>query len=152
MRTLAAQVATDIDAPLASTWEALTNPNVLGKAFFGSQVETTWKVGSPICFRGDWKGKPFEDKGKVLAVSAKKQLRFSHFSGLSGLEDRPENYHVVTFDLVAAGAGTNLRLTQENQDDKPVDEAAKLELAKNWTGVLEALRKETEKTYGGRSD
>jgi uncharacterized protein YndB with AHSA1/START domain len=151
MATQAAVVSTELATSLESAWKALTNTDVLGTAFFGSKVETSWKVGSPILFRGVWKGKPYEDKGEVLAFSPPKQLKFSHWSPLSGVPDAPENYHVVTFELLA-GPKTTVRLTQENQNDKPVEEAQKQELAKNWGTILETFKRTAEKTYGRRSD
>ncbi len=152
MTTQAAQVSTDIDTPLESAWKALTNPDVLGRAFFGSKVQTDWKVGGPIYFRGEWKGKKFEDKGEIRTFLPQKQLRFTHFSGLSGLEDKPENYHIITFDLSQLGTKTKVQLTQDNENEKPVDDGAKKELAKNWSAILDGLKKATEKTYGKRSD
>jgi hypothetical protein len=151
MGTQAAQVSTEMETTLESAWKGLTNADLLGKAFFGSKVETSWNVGSPIYFRGEWKGKSFEDKGKILTFSPKNQLRFTHFSPLSGLEERPENYHVITFDLFQ-GAKTRVQLTQENENDKPVDDAQKKELAKNWAVILDGLKHGVEKTYGRRSD
>jgi uncharacterized protein YndB with AHSA1/START domain len=151
MAIQAAQVSTDMETSLESAWKALTNTDVLGRAFFGSKVETTWKVGSPIYFRGEWKGKKFEDKGNILTFSPQKQLRFTHWSPLSGLEDKPENYHLVTFDLLP-GAKTKVRVTQDNENETPVDDATKQELTKNWTAILDGLKKAAEKTYGRRSD
>jgi uncharacterized protein YndB with AHSA1/START domain len=151
MATQAAEVSTEIETSLASAWKALTNTDVLGKAFFGSKVETSWQVGSPIFFRGEWRGRNFEDKGEILTFSPQKQLRFTHWSALSGLDDKPENYHVVTFDLLP-GAKTQVRLTQENADDKPVSDATKQELTKNWSAILDGLKQVVEKTYGRRSD
>jgi uncharacterized protein YndB with AHSA1/START domain len=113
---------------------------------------TTWKVGGRISFRGEWKGKSFEDKGEILAFSAPKQLRFTHWSPLSGTEDRPENYHVVAFDIIPSGAKTKLQVTQDSQNDNPIDDATKKEFEKNWSLVLGELKKGAEKIYGKRSD
>jgi uncharacterized protein YndB with AHSA1/START domain len=151
MATQAAQVSQEMDTSLDLAWKALTNPDVLGKAFFGSQVQTSWKVGEPISFRGEWRGHKFEDHGKVLAFSPPRQLRFSHFSALSGLEEKPENFHIITLDLLP-GAKTTVRLTQENENNKPVDAGMRQELSKNWRGVLDGLKAAVEKTYGRRSD
>ncbi len=151
MTTQAAQVSTELDTSLDTAWKALTNPAVLGRALFGSQVETSWKVGDPISFHGEWQGRHFEDKGKVLAFSPPRQLRFSHFSALSGLEEKPENFHVLTFELLP-GPKTTVRLTQENENDKPLDEGTRAELRRNWTAVLNGLKRSIEKTYGRRSD
>ncbi len=148
MAIQAAQVSTEIDASPEVVWTALTTPTVLGKAFFGSQVQTSWemswKVGSPIRFRGEWKGKAFEDKGQVKAFSPSKQLRFTHWSELSGVPDSPDHYHVVSFDLAPSGKGTKVTLTQENEDGKPVAPTVRQELTKNWTAILEGLKKAIE--------
>ena len=144
MAIQAAQVSTEIDAPPEMVWSALTTPAVLGKAFFGSQVQTSWKVGSPIRFRGEWKGKAFEDKGEVKAFSPSKQLRFTHWSELSGVPDSPENYHVVSFELAPSGKSTKVTLTQENESGKPVTATVRQELTKNWTAILEGLKKAVE--------
>ena len=144
MAIQAAQVSTDIDASPEVVWTGLTTPAVLGKAFFGSEVQTSWRVGSPIRFRGQWKGKVFEDKGQVKAFSPSKQLRFTHWSELSGMPDSPEHYHVVSFDLAPAGNGTKVTLTQENENDKPIAASARQELTKNWTAILEGLKKAVE--------
>jgi uncharacterized protein YndB with AHSA1/START domain len=139
-----AQVSCEVNAPLKSVWGALTTPKTLGDAFFGSRVETTWKVGEPILFRGEWKAKPFEDKGEILTFSQPNRLRFSHFSPLSGVPDVPANYHIVTFDLAASGSKTQVTLSQENANDKPVEAAEQQELMKNWTAILDRLRTAVE--------
>jgi uncharacterized protein YndB with AHSA1/START domain len=151
MGTQAAQVSTELDTTADVAWKALTNPDVLGKALFGSTVETSWKVGAPISFRGQWHGKSFEDKGRILAFSPPRELRFSHFSALSGLEEKPENFHVLTFELLP-GPKTTVRLTQENANDKPLDEGTKQELTRNWTAVLDGLKRVIEKNSRGRSE
>ncbi len=146
MATRAAQVAVEVNAPPETVWKGLTNVDVLGTAFFGSKVETTWNVGDPIHFRGEWRGKPFEDKGEIRTLSEPRRLSFSHWSALSGNPDSPENYHIVTFELAPRGSSTQLRLTQDNANDKPIDETVKQELTKNWTGMLQGLKKSIEAT------
>jgi len=60
---------------------------------------TDWKKGSKIVWRGEWKGRPFEDKGQVLDVEPGRRLCYSHFSPMTGEPDAPENYHNVTIAL-----------------------------------------------------
>jgi uncharacterized protein YndB with AHSA1/START domain len=103
MTIQAAQISTTIHASLDRVWNALTTPNVLGGCFFGSEVEADYQVGGPILFRGELKGKRFEDKGRIQVVAPSKQLSFTHWSPLTGTPDRPENYHLVTFDLAGSG-------------------------------------------------
>src|SRR5690606_7175074 len=71
--------------------------------FPGTEVETDWTVGHPISFSGEWKGKSFTDKGEIQSFEEAKELSFTHWSALSGTDDRPENYHVVRYELSPSG-------------------------------------------------
>jgi uncharacterized protein YndB with AHSA1/START domain len=145
MAVQASQVQTTINAPPPAVWKALTTASTLKQFFFGSDISTDWSVGSPIRFRGEWKGKPYEDKGDIQAFDADKRLSFTHWSPLSGMEDRPENYHIVTFELRPVSDGTEVILTQTNQNDaEPLTPENREEYAKNWTMVLDGLKKAAE--------
>jgi len=145
MATQASQVQTTVNAPPAAVWTALTTASTLKQFFFGSDISTDWRVGSPIRFRGAWKGKPYEDKGNIQAFDVGKRLAFTHWSPLSGMEDKPENYHIVTFDLRPTKGGTEVLLTQTNQNDaEPLTPENRQEYAKNWTMVLDGLKKAVE--------
>jgi len=78
---------------------------------FGSRVETDWEVGHPITWNGEWEGKPYQDKGQVLAYDEPERLSVTHFSPLTGQDDVPENYHTLTWTLTES---THLTLTQDN--------------------------------------
>ncbi len=61
------------------------------------------------------------------------------------MEDRPENYHIVTFDIRPTGDGTEVVLTQTNQSDaEPLTEENRKEYATNWTMVLDGLKTTVE--------
>jgi len=145
MAVQASQVRTTVKAPPSAVWKALTTPSTLKQFFFGSDISTDWQVGSPIRFKGNWKGKPYEDKGNIQTFDRDKRLAFTHWTPLSGMEDRPENYHLVSFDLRPANGGTEVVLTQTNQNDaEPLTPENRQEYAKNWTMVLEGLKKAAE--------
>ena len=61
MKHLDLEVQFEINAPVEQVWKALTDPELIKQYFFGTQTETSWKVGTPIYFRGEWDGKPYED-------------------------------------------------------------------------------------------
>jgi uncharacterized protein YndB with AHSA1/START domain len=144
MKTIA-QVSTRIAASPADVWNALTTPETIKKYFFGAEVESDWEEGNPIYFRGDYQGKSYEDKGEILTFEPEKRLSFSHWSPLSGVADRPENYHLVIFDLARDGKDTEVTLTQAKAGEvKKSDLEKKEEFEKNWRMVLEGLKKTVE--------
>jgi uncharacterized protein YndB with AHSA1/START domain len=111
---LIAKASTTIDAPIAKVWDALTNPEVIKQFMFGTEVVSEWKEGSPIVWKGEWKGKPYEDKGVILNIEPQRMLRYSHFSPLSGAPDVPESYHTLTYELSEEGGKTVVVLSQDN--------------------------------------
>jgi uncharacterized protein YndB with AHSA1/START domain len=145
MAVQASQVRTMVNAPASAVWQALTNLATFKQFFFGSDVSTDWKVGSPITFKGSWKGKPYEDKGIIETSDRERRLAFTHWSPLSGMTDSPENYHIVSFDLRPAKGGTEVVLTQTNRNDaEPLTPENRRDYEKNWTMVLEGLKKAVE--------
>lgn len=62
-----------ISAPPGQVWNALTDPTVIKKYFLGTEVTTSWRVGEPITFKGEWQGKHYEDKGVVLSYEPEQQ-------------------------------------------------------------------------------
>ena len=96
---LTAKATLTIHAPIAKVWDALIDPEVIKRYMFGAIVVSDWQQGSSITWKGEWKGKPYEDKGRILELRALERLRYSHFSPLGGAPDLPENYHHVTIDL-----------------------------------------------------
>ena len=143
MTETTAQVSKTVQASVDDVWKALTTPRIVKSFFFGSDVESDFRVGSPIRFKGEFKGKAYEDHGEILTADAGRRLSFSHYSPLSGAPDTPANYHVVTYDLVPDGKATRVTLTQSNLQGgaKPSDVEHRAEYEKNWAMVLEGLSK-----------
>ncbi|TAM75867.1 MAG: hypothetical protein EPN50_02750 [Chloroflexota bacterium] len=97
---LIARVSTVVDARIDAVWDALVTPDAIKQYMFGTTVSSDWAEGSPITWSGEWKGEPYQDKGVILELTPGRTLRTSHFSPLSGVPDRPENYHTVAIDPV----------------------------------------------------
>lgn len=134
---LVAQASTTIRAPLARVWQALVDPDLIKQYMFGTTVASTWRKGAPITWTGEWKGKPYQDKGTILEIAPGLRLQYSHFSPLAGLPDAPENYHTVTIDLVPVGDDVRVTLTQDNNASPEAREHSE----KNWTGMMDGLKK-----------
>ncbi|MBI3579762.1 MAG: SRPBCC domain-containing protein [Ignavibacteriales bacterium] len=139
--TFIAKAAITINAPAAKVWHALTNPELIKQYLFGTEVTTDWQPGSSITYRGVWKGKTYEDKGKILQVDPEKLLVSTFWSSLSGVPDLPEHYKTITYKLSAEGKGTKITLTQDNNANQ--QEAQHSE--ENWKMVLNALKQLLEK-------
>src|SRR5689334_20196431 len=74
MGNLVAKTSISIKAEIKDVWKALTDPALIKKYFFGTDAESDWKKGSPVRFRGEWEGKPYEDKGTVLESDPPRKL------------------------------------------------------------------------------
>ena len=135
-----AQAKTTIHAPASKVWEAMTNPELIKRYLFGSEVKSDWKVGSPITYKGEWQGKPFEDKGEILKVEPEKTLVSTHWSPLSGVPYTRENSHTVTYTLNRNGDSTDVTITQDNN----ANEKEKAESEKTWQTVLAGMKKMLE--------
>lgn len=69
-----ATARTTIHAPALKVWEAITKPELIKQYLFDTDVINDWQVGRPITYKGEWQGKPFEDKGKILQMEPGKSL------------------------------------------------------------------------------
>lgn len=137
---LLAKASTTIHAPATTVWDALVNPARIREYMFGTNVESEWREGSAITWKGEWEGKAYEDKGTILRFTPPRVLQYSHFSPMSGEPDVPENYHTVTIELSESASQTHVTLSQDNN---PTEEA-RAHSEKNWTMMLDGLKKLVE--------
>jgi len=126
-----------IYAPVTDVWKALTDAALIKQYYLGVDTIGEWKEGNTIIFKGEWQGKKVEGKGKVLQLEDEKLLKHSYWSNLSGLEDKPENYHIVRYHLLPKNGNTELILTEENLQTKEMQEQS----AKLWDMILKNLKK-----------
>jgi uncharacterized protein YndB with AHSA1/START domain len=103
-----------VEAPPSHVWDIITDPAATKEFMFGAELATDWSVGGPITWRGSWEGKEYEDKGVILDVDPGRRLVYTHFSPLGGQDDKPENYHTLTWTLQDQGGRTLLTLAQDN--------------------------------------
>src|SRR5262249_4481855 len=134
--TRTANAHVEINASIAKVWDALVDPTLIKHYMFGTNVVSDWREGAPIVWKGEWQGKSYEDKGRILQLNPQQVLQYSHFSPLSGQPDVPENYHTVTIELSPAGAGTRVTLSQDNNATDEEREHAE----QNWGTMLDSLK------------
>jgi uncharacterized protein YndB with AHSA1/START domain len=140
MAGFVATATTEIHASPARVWVALTDPGLISRYMFGSQVVTDWQPGSPIVWKGEYQGRTYEDKGEILEVETGRRLKVTHFSPLSGQEDVPENYHTLLYELAANGDTTYVSLSQ----DRNASEAEAEHSRAMWETMLIGLKEVVE--------
>lgn len=133
------QYTTTVNAPLEKVWDALTNPEMVKQFLFGSQLLTDWKVGSEIIFQGEWEGQTYRDKGVVLEYNHQQKLAYSYLSNWSGMEDKPENYLWVCYEVKPGDNCTELTIYQSNYDEEKAEHSKG-----NWANVIDGLKKLVE--------
>jgi len=136
MTEFTAKISILIDASKEKIWEALTNPDLVKRYFYGTNLITDWKVGSPIIFRGEWQGQTYEDKGNVLEFIPNEKLVYNYWSTMSGLPDQPELYQILTYELKKEEDGVALSIIQQNLDS----EKRMLHAEETWMPVLQGLK------------
>jgi uncharacterized protein YndB with AHSA1/START domain len=101
-------------APAKKVWLALTSPALVKQWQYGSDLQTTWEVGTSIVFRNEWNGQVFEQKGTVLEFSPESRLKYSLFVPRPDLQDIPEHYFFMTYELAESDGTTSLLVRQED--------------------------------------
>ena len=136
--------AVTINASTSQVWHILTTPELMKKWMISDDIEininTDWKVGSPMVIRGNMSGKNFENNGTVLQFEPEKILEYSHLSSMSRLPNRPESYSIIEFRLQPMENLTILTLTVSNF---PTESIYK-HLAFYWNVTLEVLKRMIE--------
>ncbi len=129
----------ELRAPARKVWQALTVPEMVKQWQYGADLLTTWEPGTPIVFRNEWDGQTFEQKGTVLEFTPESRVKYSLFFPRPDLEDIPENYFFMTYELTENDAGTTLLIRQEDPRPAPPDESAGGDEGPDVLAVLKEL-------------
>lgn len=111
-----------INASAERVWETVTKPELVKLWQYGSDLLTDWNPGSDIRFKTAWEDKVFEQWGKVLVFKPHELLSYSLFAPRPGLEDKPENYFVMSYVLTSDNGQTKLDIIQEDNRPHAVQE------------------------------
>ena len=106
-----------IKAPIQKVWDIITNPEAVKQWQFGSDLTTDWKIGNDIKYSTVWEGVTYLQWGKVLDIKQNELVKYSLFAPRPDLEDKPENYFIMSYVLTASNGQTKLEIIQE--DNRP---------------------------------
>ena len=136
MHEYSASATISINASSSKVWEALIDPVQVKKYFFNTELQTTWEVGTPIYFKGEWEGKEYQDKGTVHEYLPLQKISYDYWSPFSGLVDTPENYQLITYSITSEETGVLLTVSQSNLDSHDRVTTS----VNNWNMVLNSLK------------
>jgi uncharacterized protein YndB with AHSA1/START domain len=137
MENLTLKTTITFKAPIEEVWKGITDPAIVKQYFFGTNLKSDWKVGSPITFSGEWEGHKYEDGGIILDIDAPRFLKYTYWSSMSGTENKPENYNNISSELSEKDGITTLVITQEGVKSKEAMEHSE----QNWQSVFDGLKK-----------
>lgn len=111
-----------INAPIHKVWDIITKPEFVKLWQYGSDLLTTWESGSDIRFRTEWEDKVFEQWGKVLEFRPNEIVKYSLFAPRPDLEDKAENYFIMSYVLTDDNGQTKLEIIQEDNRPNAIQE------------------------------
>lgn len=88
----------EIHAPASRVWTILTDSAFIQQYMFGCVVETSWKPGTPLLWKGAADGHLYV-KGKVLAIDPPHRLEYTTLGADMKIADIPENYLTIVYEL-----------------------------------------------------
>jgi uncharacterized protein YndB with AHSA1/START domain len=137
-----------IGAPATAVWDALTNPVQTQKYMHGCALDSDWQEGSPLLWKAVYEGKEMVFvKGNIVRIKPNTFLAYTTMDAMNPeLQDIPENYLTVTYDLSEADGKTNLIVTQGDYTNVPNGEKKYNDAiaAGGWSSILDEIKKIAE--------
>lgn len=133
--------------PKEKVWDLLTNPAMTKEYMFGCEVISDWKVGNPIFWKGQTEdGKEIiYVKGSIIEFKKNRKVTFTMFDPNMKLDDIPENYLNLTYELEEKGNKTILKLTQGNFASVADGKKRYEESLKGWEMIIPIMKQIAEK-------
>ena len=124
---------TYIETTPEKLWEALTNSEFSRRYWWGTEVKSDWKVGSPFALVMNG---TTTDVGEVLEVDRPRRLSytFHHVLSEAARKERPTK---VVFNLEPHGALVKLTLRHEDFEQGSVILDG---ISKGWPAILSSLK------------
>lgn len=137
-----------INAPTSKVWEVLTQPEYTKIYMYGCETVSDWKVGSSLLWNGSYEGVEMTFvKGSIVEINPFSKLIYTVFDPNSTIEDIPENYLNVTYELLEADGKTTLNVTQGDYNKVAEGERRYQESSNNgegWNPILVEIKKIAE--------
>lgn len=137
-----------IKADPAAVWEALTDPRLTKKYFFGCAVYSDWKVGSSITFKRKFLWMKIELSGKIQKIEPERLLQYTLRNSRMG---KGESQSLVTDELSYKNEKTTLSITDDVGKGEGLEKRYR-KSDRGWDKILKGLKKLVEKRYKKQRD
>jgi uncharacterized protein YndB with AHSA1/START domain len=121
-----------IRSSLAAVWDALTNPEVTQRYWFGTRIESDWRVGSKVLWLRNGE---VTDEQVVLAVDPQRSLSHTFHPMFGELKAEPPSG--VTFSLEENGGVVRLTVIH---DSFPPESKVFRACSDGWPMILSNLK------------
>ncbi len=146
MSKLIVEDSIDIHAPANRVWTVLTDSTFIQQYMFGCVVETNWKPGTPLLWKGAADGHLYV-KGDVVAIDAARRLEYTVLGADMKIADIPENYLTIIYELKNTG-GNSTQLHVSMGDFNAVGNGKarydETMAGGGWTPMLEKIKQLAE--------
>jgi uncharacterized protein YndB with AHSA1/START domain len=131
----------EIEAPADKVWEYLTKPEYTKIYMYGCEAQSDWETGSPLLWKGTYEGKETVFvKGEIVNIIPGKVLQYSVFDPNMDIEDIPENYLTVEYELVENKYSTLLNVSQGNFASVAKGNERYNDAEKGWNETLKKIK------------
>lgn len=103
-----------LNAAPEKVWEAMTNLEKVKRWQFGSDLIKNWLIGTPIEFSTEYKGTVYKQWGTILEIKPYELIKYNLFAPQPGVEDKPENYFIMSYVLLPENSATRLKIIRED--------------------------------------
>lgn len=133
-----------LNATPERVWEALTHPGMTRQYFYNCDVESDWKAGSTLRWRGNYQGRPLDVEGTVMEIVPGRYIKYSGFDRLTEGDIARRGDVYITHEIIPQGDKTKLLTTLEHFEG---DETRAEMAAEQWDfEIMPRLRQLVETT------
>jgi len=148
MEPLVVKSMITINAHALKVWDALINPEQTKKYMFGCETVSDWQPGSPLLWKGHYQGREMVFvKGIVVEIQLPTLLKYTVIDPNAAMEDIPENYLNVTYQLEELEGQTTLTVLQDGFEKAADGEKRYQDTYNNgegWKPILVEIKKLVE--------
>jgi uncharacterized protein YndB with AHSA1/START domain len=137
--TFTARVSMTINASKGTVWTALVDPDAIKRYMPVTDVVSEWREESPIVWKSEFQGKPFEVNGTILRLEPERLLEYNHSLPIfrsSRAPRAPGTYRRVRIELRDDNGQTQISVTEhDNKTERELEHSEG-----SWRMVLHGMR------------